>query len=34
MFKIKTRVKILTSVSKGCGRYSDSNCGIGARSGS
>jgi len=31
MFKIKTRVKITRHVAKGCGKYNDGMCGIGAR---
>ena len=31
MFKIKKRVKIKKKVSRGCTRYNDSMCGIGAR---
>ena len=31
MFKIKKRIKIKKKVSRGCTRYHDSMCGIGAR---
>ena len=31
MFKIKTRVKIVRNCARGCTKYSDGSCGIGAR---